>query len=91
MKKFIGFFAILMFLGFNSVNAQEDKENKKQSESAHPAKSKKSKSMTRVSKDKMGPNGEAIYEVVQTRYYWVDDKGERHYVEAVDLKPKAKQ
>lgn len=42
-------------------------------------------------KDKVGPNGENIYIDNHARFYWVDDKGKRHYVAEAQLKEKPKQ
>jgi hypothetical protein len=42
-------------------------------------------------KDKVGPNGENIFIDNHSRYYWVDDKGKRHYVTEAQLKDKPKQ
>ncbi|OLY92948.1 hypothetical protein SAMN05444008_10444 [Cnuella takakiae] len=41
-------------------------------------------------KDKVGPNGENIFIDNHSRYYWVDDKGKRHYVTEGQLKDKPK-
>jgi hypothetical protein len=37
---------------------------------------------------KAGPNGETIYINNESKYYWVDKKGHRHYVEEAQLKDK---
>ncbi|HUR10058.1 MAG TPA: hypothetical protein VM012_01740 [Flavitalea sp.] len=39
-------------------------------------------------KDKVGPNNETIYIDNHSKYYWVDDKGHRHYVTKSELKDK---
>lgn len=39
-------------------------------------------------KDKVGPNGENIFIDNHSRYYWVDEKGKRHYVTEAQLKEK---
>lgn len=39
-------------------------------------------------KDKVGPGGETIYIDNHARYYWVDKKGKRHYVNEAELKNK---
>lgn len=39
-------------------------------------------------KDKVGPNGQTIYIDNHSKYYWVDNKGRRHYVTEAELKPK---
>ena len=41
-------------------------------------------------KDKVGPNGETIYIDNHAKFYWVDKKGRRHYVNEAALKPKTK-
>ena len=41
-------------------------------------------------KDKVGPAGQTIYIDNHSRYYWVDDKGHRHYVTEAELKAKPK-
>ena len=38
---------------------------------------------------KEGPNGAKIYINKDSRYYWIDKKGRRHYVTAAQLKDKA--
>jgi hypothetical protein len=43
-----------------------------------------------VHKDKVGPNNEKIFIDNHSQYYWVDDKGKRHYVKAEELKDKPK-
>jgi hypothetical protein len=37
---------------------------------------------------KAGPDGETIYINNQSKYYWVDKKGHRHYVAESELKDK---
>jgi Ni/Co efflux regulator RcnB len=37
---------------------------------------------------KTGPNGEKIYITADSRYYWVDKKGGRHFVTEAELKDK---
>lgn len=48
----------------------------------------KAKITDQVHKDKIGPNGETIYIDNHSKYYWVDDKGRRHYVTEAELKDK---
>ncbi|MCW3107664.1 MAG: hypothetical protein JWQ09_2170 [Segetibacter sp.] len=48
----------------------------------------KSKIVDKVYEGKAGPNGEAIYINSKSKYYWVDKKGHRHYVEETELKEK---
>ena len=42
-------------------------------------------------KDKVGPDNQTIYIDNHARYYWVDDKGKRHYVTEAQLKDKPKE
>jgi hypothetical protein len=48
----------------------------------------KSKIVDKKYEDKVGPDGQTIYIDQHSRYYWVDDKGGRHFVEESDLKNK---
>lgn len=50
----------------------------------------KSRATDTEHKDKVGPNGENIFIDNHSRYYWVDDKGKRHYVTEAQLKDKPK-
>ena len=43
----------------------------------------------KVYEGKEGPNGAKIYINDNSRYYWIDKKGRRHYVTAAQLKDKA--
>jgi hypothetical protein len=43
----------------------------------------------KVYEGKEGPNGIKIYINKESRYYWIDKKGRRHYVNAAQLKDKA--
>ena len=36
--------------------------------------------------DKAGPNNETVYMTADNRYYWVDDRGRRHYIPKSALK-----
>ena len=38
--------------------------------------------------DRVGPNGETIYVDDGSKYYWVDKRGARHFVEEGQLRPK---
>lgn len=46
----------------------------------------KSRLTDKVYKDKVGPGGQTIYIDAHSRYYWVDKRGHRHFVEETDLK-----
>ena len=55
---------------------------------AEVASKSKAKVTDAVHKDKVGPNDEKIYIDNHSKYYWVDDKGHRHYVKEAELKNK---
>lgn len=57
---------------------------------AEVASKSKAKVTDAVHKDKVGPKNEKIYIDNHAQYYWVDDKGKRHYVKAEELKDKPK-
>ena len=42
----------------------------------------------KVYADKVGPNGQTIYIDKHSRYYWIDNKGRKNYVEHSALKDK---
>ena len=42
----------------------------------------------KVYEGKIGPNGERIYITNESKYYWVDKKGKRHYINEAALKDK---
>ena len=71
--------------GAHSVNKGAKKAGKKTAEVASKG---KAKITDQVHKDKVGPNGETIYIDNHSKYYWVDDKGRRHYVTEAELKAK---
>jgi hypothetical protein len=48
----------------------------------------KSKVVDKTYKDKVGPNGETIYIDKYSKYYWVDEKGHKKYVDVSELKDK---
>ena len=48
----------------------------------------KAKVADEVSNDKVGPNGETIYIDGNSRYYWIDKRGRRHYVNSNALRNK---
>lgn len=39
-------------------------------------------------KNKVGPNGEKIYIDHDSKYYWIDDKGKKQYIDESQLKDK---
>lgn len=100
MKKLIGIFSFIFFLGFSVVtNAQETKvkqaghEIKKGAvkvgnKTAQLASKGKSRITDKVYKGKTGPEGQTIYIDDHSRYYWVDKKGHRNYVKGSELKDK---
>ena len=47
-----------------------------------------SKVADKTLKDQVGPNDEKVYVTSDKRYYWVDDKGRRHYISSSALKSK---
>jgi hypothetical protein len=71
--------------GAKSVKKGAKKAGKKTAEVASKGKAKVT---DQVYKDKVGPNGETVYMDNHSRYYWVDDKGRRHYVAEAELKTK---
>lgn len=48
----------------------------------------KSKIVDKTYENKVGPNGETIYIDKYSKYYWVDKKGRKKYVEEAELKDK---
>ena len=98
MKKVIGISVFALIAGFTSVNAQStadkvgndvktgakkvgNKTAELTSKGAHRIKDK-------VYKDKVGPNGETIYIDSHNRYFWIDDKGHRQFIEENQLRDK---
>lgn len=99
MKKLIGISLITLFLGFSAtVNAQEKDKSVGQeikkgakkigNKTAEIASKGSSKVADQQLKDKTGPNGEKVYINGQSKYYWIDKKGHRHYVTESQLKNK---
>lgn len=41
-----------------------------------------------IYKDKVGPTGQTIYINSHSKYYWIDKKGAKHFIAAVELKDK---
>lgn len=57
-------------------------------ETAEAASNAKAAVTDQMHKDKVGPNGQTIYIDNHSKYYWIDDKGKRHYVTESELKAK---
>ena len=57
-------------------------------ETAEIASKGKARITDEVYKDGVGPNGETVYVDNHAKYYWVDEKGHRHYVSKGELKTK---
>ena len=95
MKKILSIGLFTFFLGFSATAfAQDDTSKVKKAakktanKTAEVASKGKAKVTDQKHKDKVGPNGETIYIDNHSKYYWVDKKGERHYVTEAELKPK---
>ena len=102
MKKALSFI-VIGFLAFSlSANAQ-DKDHtqaakrtvktgakKVGNKSAEVASKGKAKVTDSKHKDMVGPNNETIYIDNHSKYYWVDKKGRRHYVNESQLKARTK-
>lgn len=101
MKKIIAASVVsLCLLGFSysghaqstadKVEATTKKDAKKVGhKTAELASKGKSRVTDKVYKDKVGPAGQTIYIDGHSRYYWVDKRGHRRFVEEADLKDKA--
>lgn len=57
-------------------------------ETAEAASNVKAAVTDQMHKDKVGPDGQTIYIDNHAKYYWIDDKGKRHYVTEAELKAK---
>ncbi len=101
MKKLLTLSAFAFLLAFSTqVNAQSTvkevgkdikKGAKKVGNKTAEVASKGKAAVTDAKhKDKVGPDGQTIYIDNHSKYYWVDDKGKRHYVTEVQLKDKPK-
>src|SRR5687768_7088763 len=94
MKKLIGISMMALFLGAATVSQaqQETKREVKQvakkagNKTASVASKGKSKITDKKLKTSVGPNGETVYIDNRSRYYWVDKKGKRHYINSDQLK-----
>jgi FlaG/FlaF family flagellin (archaellin) len=87
MKKIIAIVVILIGTFLVSVG-QQKRDTSATQHQAKKGNSQKGHGNDKVSKDKVGPNGEKVYIATDARYYWIDKKGNRHYVEELELKPK---
>jgi hypothetical protein len=95
MKKiFIGILSLFLGLSVSTYAQEKAKEDVKKAakktgdKTAEVASKGKAKVTDQKHKDKVGPNGETIYIDNHAKYYWVDKKGHRHYVNENQLKPK---
>ena len=102
MKKLFGIFLMVAGIGLASdVQAQstvkkagqkvEKGAKKAGHKTAEVASKGKSKVTNTVYEDKVGPNGETIYIDDANRYYWIDKKGKKHYIQSEQLKDKIDQ
>lgn len=48
----------------------------------------KAKATDQVYKNKVGPDGQTVYIDPNSKYYWIDKKGKKHYVTEAQLKNK---
>ena len=102
MKKLIGVFLLVIGFGLTS-NVQAQSKAKKAGEkvesgakkvgnkTAEVASKGKSKVANTVYKGKTGPNGETVYIDDNNRYYWIDKKGHKHYIQSEELKDRVDQ
>lgn len=102
MKKLVGIFLMVAGFGLASdVQAQstvkkagqkvEKGAKKAGHKTAEVASKGKSKVANTVYEDKVGPNGETIYIDDSSRYYWIDKKGKKHFIQSDQLKDKIDQ
>lgn len=98
MKKLLSLALFSLFLGFASTaNAQEKvkKSVKKTAKTvgnktAEVASKGKAVVTDQKHKTKVGPENQTIYIDNNSRYYWVDKKGRRHYVNESQLRARTK-
>lgn len=102
MKKLFGIFLMVAGLGLSSnVQAQstvkkagqkvEKGAKKTGHKTAEVASKGKSKVVNTKYEDKVGPNGETIYIDQASRYYWIDKKGKKHFIQSEQLKDRIDQ
>ena len=97
MKKILGI-SLVLFIGTATVtNAQTVKKTKQAIKTGANKTGNKtaelaSKGTARVTdkrvNGKTGPNNETIYIDSNSKYYWIDKKGKRHYIAYSALKTK---
>jgi hypothetical protein len=99
MKKITGICVVVALLGLSHISHAQTKleavnDVKKESRKASNRNTDLvSKTTTRLGNqltEMVGPNGEAIYIDRHAKYYWIDEKGTRHYVTKDKLKEKEK-
>lgn len=100
MKKIMGLATLLFALSLPAaMHAQEVKKaeqsvkkgaKKVGNKTAEVASKGKASVTDQKHKDKVGPDGQTIYIDNHSKYYWIDDKGHRHYVTESQLKDKPK-
>ena len=97
MKKIVGIGILSLFLALSATTTyaqekvkEEVKKDAKKvgNKTAEVASKSKAKITDQKHKDKVGPNGQTIYIDNHSKYYWVDKKGHRHYVNEAQLKAK---
>jgi hypothetical protein len=101
MKKIIGIALVALLTGVSySASAQaveKTKEGVKKAakktanKTSEVAAKSKAKITDEKHKDKVGPNGEAVYIDNHAKFYYVDKKGKRHYVTEAELRDKPKK
>jgi hypothetical protein len=99
MQKIWGVAAVLFMLSLPATMHAQDSTDSKVKKAAKKVGNKtakvaskgKAKITDSKHKDKVGPDGQTIYIDNHSKYYWVDDKGKRHYVKESELKDKPKK
>ncbi|MFT3826339.1 MAG: hypothetical protein QM731_20620 [Chitinophagaceae bacterium] len=95
MKRIITVLCCLGMMAFTAIHAQVKEEVKKDAQkvgnkTAEIASKAHSGVVDKIYRDKTGPDGQTIYINKHDKYYWIDEKGKRHYVKATALKDKKK-
>lgn len=85
-----------LLAGITSANAQVGKEIKKDAKvvgnkTAELASKGKSDVVDKKYKNKVGPHGQTVYIDNHSRYYWVDKKGHKRFVDEGQLRNKPKK
>lgn len=102
MKRVMGICVLVAALGISGISKAQSKmeasvsdvkkETRKAGAKASELVAKSNSRMNgQLYKDMTGPNGEVIYMDRHAKYFWVDEKGNRHYVDREQLKEKEKQ